>query len=143
MPELIFATQEDIINLYGLDELLIVADKPRLGVPDQVVVTSGLQAASREITPYIMVRYPAPTAGQLQALIQPCVDIALYRMSTGTAITEEKRKRYEDALRFLTKIAEGKLPLESQDSVAAPENQGHASFVSSPRQFSRNSLKGF
>lgn len=51
-----------------------------------------------------------------------CVDMSLYLMSTPPSITDEKRRRYEDAVKLLTLISTGKVTLGAHD----PEGSGTA-----------------
>ena len=70
---------------------------------------------------------PAPSVLTLKA-----TDIAIYTLSfdVGGAYTEEKRKRYEDALRWLEALADGKVELPGADppaktTVAAARSSGY------------------
>ncbi len=66
-----------------------------------------------------------------------CVEMALYHMSMPPAVTDEKRKRYEDAVKLLTKISKGEVTLGEKDPVAAASSAG-AFFQSKPRVFGRS-----
>jgi phage gp36-like protein len=98
------------------------------------VVEDGLRDASDEIDAYVAVRHTLPLNPVHPVLKPLCIDIALYKMSTGPTVTEEKRKRYEDARALLKMIAEGKISLGQQ---AAAANSGGAFFQSNPRLFGR------
>lgn len=134
-----YATQADIIEQYSEAELVIASDHDGDGLADTEVVERALDAAANEIDTYLAVRYPLPLA-TVPAILKPLsVDIALYKMSTGTAVTDEKRRRYEDALRLLTRIAEGKITFGLEQPSAG---QGGASFTAADRQFTRAKLRG-
>lgn len=134
-----YATQADIIDQYGEPELVVASDHDGDGLPDPEVVERALAAASDEIDTYLASRYPLPLA-TVPAILKPlCVDIALYKMSVGLGVTDEKRRRYEDAVRLLTKIAEGKITFGLEQP---PAGQGGASFAAAERQFTRAKLRG-
>jgi len=135
-----YATQQDIIDQYDENELIIASDKDNLGVPDPVIVEQALIAASNEIDTYVGSRYTLPLVPVPPVLKPLCIDIALYKMSTSTGVTEEKRTRYEDAVKLLTKIANGTIVFGKE---VPPVNQSAACFSGPVRQFSRDTLKGF
>jgi phage gp36-like protein len=106
-----YANEQDIIDKYGAEALVITADHDGDGVADPAVVARGLSDAGDEINTYIGSRYPLPLTYAPPILKPLCIDIALYKMSVGITVTDEKRLRYEDALKLLVKIAEGKITL--------------------------------
>ncbi|MDH5525215.1 MAG: DUF1320 domain-containing protein [Desulfobulbaceae bacterium] len=135
-----YATQQDIVDRYGEDELYVVFDRDGDGVLDANAIDQALSDATEEINGYLAGRYSIPLAtvpGNLKTL---CIDIALYKGSSSTALTEEKRQRYEDAVKYLTKVAEGKVSLGIEKQEAG--GSSGASFVGNGRLFSRDSLKG-
>lgn len=135
-----YAVQQDIIDRYGSDSLYVAFDRDGNGALDTDAVTRSLSDASEEIDTYLIGRYPLPLAATPKILTFICVDIAMYKGSNATAVTEEKRTRYEDAIRLLTKIAKGEISL----GLEKPEQggKGGASFASSERLFTRNALRG-
>ena len=138
-----YAVAQDIIDKYGETELIIAADHNGTGVADPEVVTRGIDDAGDEIDTYIGTAYSLPLANVPPILKPLCIDIALYKMSTGTAITDEKRRRYEDAIKILDKIAKGIIKLGLPTGEEPPAKGGGASFVANERQFSREKLEGY
>lgn len=136
-----YATQQDMIDRYGEDDLLIAADHDGDGVADAAVVTQGLSDATDLINTYIGERVPLPLVTVPAILKRLCVDIALYLMSKPPSITEEKRKRYEDALKLLAAISDGKVSLGASESgePASGSASGGASFTAKDRVFKRGS----
>lgn len=107
-----YATQTDIVDLYG-DNALVVADHDRDGAPDLVSIDRALSSASDEIDTYIGVRYPLPLLDQSPFLKTVCVDIAIYRLALShDVLSEEHRRRYDDAIAFLKRVADGKASLQ-------------------------------
>ena len=106
-----YATRTDIEDLYGA-AALYVADRDGDGVPEAAAIDRALDDASAEIDAYLRVLYDTPVAPVPQLLVQLACDIALYRLAqTGDVRTEEHRARYEDALKTLARLAEGKMKL--------------------------------
>lgn len=106
-----YATSTDIIDLYG-ENALFVADHDRDGDPDLIAVDRALASASAEIDTYIAVRYALPLAEIPAFLATVCVDIAVYRLALShDVLSEEHRRRYDDAIAFLKRVADGKAAL--------------------------------
>jgi phage gp36-like protein len=135
-----YATQQDIIDRYGADALYVAADRDNNDAVDTAAVDRALDDASDEINTYVGKKYQLPLNPVPTVLLRICVDIALYRLSFGLAFTEEKRKRYEDAVRFLEGISTGKASLGFDDGSAATPTAGDAELISNPRQFSRRTM---
>jgi phage gp36-like protein len=116
-----YATQSDIVTLYG-EASLVVADHDRDGTPDAAAISQALAAASAEIDAHIAVRYGLPLHEVPAHLKQLAVDIALYRLAaSGDVLTEELRKRYDDAVKHLMRVAEGKAALVFATPAPVPE----------------------
>lgn len=106
-----YATQDDIVTLYG-DDALFVADRDGDGLADGAAVTRALDLASSEIDTYLAARYALPLPVVPAMLMAWCVDIALYRLALGAdVLSEEHRRRYDDALASLRRIARGEAAL--------------------------------
>jgi phage gp36-like protein len=124
-----YATPADIIDLYG-EDALFVADHNRDGAADLVAVDRALASATAEIDTYIGVRYPLPLLEVPEFLKTICVDVAIYRLALAAdVLSEEHRRRYDDALAFLKRVADGKAALLFTSS--APGEDGEP--ASGPR----------
>jgi phage gp36-like protein len=110
-----YATQLDISESYGDRILLIVADRKKRGIVDTEAVTRALDSASAEIDSYLGIRYKTlPLPNPSEMLKTCCMDIAIYRMSPNeTALTDEIRKRYDDAIAWLKLVAKGDVSAQS------------------------------
>lgn len=142
-----YATQSDITALYGT-QALVVADHDRDGVPDTVAVSRALDMATGEMDTYIARRYTLPLPTTPMHLVQLCVDIALYRLALSQDVaSEEHRRRYEDAIGTLTKIADGRatlvLPATPPEEGDEPEITGPQPIVTGgpERIFSREKMR--
>lgn len=106
-----YATQSDIVELYG-DDALVVADRDGDGLADSTAVARALTHASAEIDTYLAARYPLPLTSVPLMLTAWAVDIGVYRLAlSADVLSEEHRRRYEDALAALRRVAEGKAAL--------------------------------
>ena len=141
-----YASQTDITALYGTQSL-VVADHARTGVPDAAAIARALEMASGEIDTYLARRYALPLPVTPAHLVQLCVDIALYRLALSADVaSEEHRRRYEDALGVLTKIADGRaalvLPAAAPAEGEEPVTGAKPIVVGGPgRLFSREQLR--
>lgn len=133
-----YATQQDIIDKYGEAELVVSSDHNLIGEVDTAVVNRALVDAGDEIDTYLAGRYTLPLNPVPPVLKPLAVDIALYKMSTAPAVTEEKRKRYDDALGLLKMIARGEISLGRQSSAVSTAG---ASFNADPRLFGRGRME--
>ncbi len=134
-----YATQQDIIDRYGEEILAVAFDRDNDGAAETDAVAAALSDASDEIDGYLG-RYNLPLADPPRILTFLCVDIALYKGSVETVNTEERRKRYEDAIRYLTKVAEGKIQLFPDDP-SAPMGGSGAYMAGPERLFTRGSMR--
>ena len=116
-----YATQADIVTLYGEQELLLLADRNRDGVPDPDVVAAALADAAEEIDGYLSAQYDLPLdEARSRPLRRIAVDIACYRMANVDSLaTGERRARYRDAVRYLERVSEGKVRLGVADDESA------------------------
>jgi len=120
--------------------VVLTFDRENLGSADPTAEAAALLDASSEIDGYLAGRYSLPLATVPPNLILFCCDIAIYRGSKGSMVTEECRKRFEDAIRYLSKVAEGKISLFASDP-SAPNGGSGASFTGSERVFTRTKMR--
>lgn len=145
-----YATQADIVEIYGA-HALVVADRDGDGTPDAAAISRALASASDEIDSHVGVRFALPLASTPGMLRQLAVDIAVYRLAqTADVLTEELRRRYEDAIALLRRIAEGKAtlifppadPVEGEEGEVSVDNSPQPIVVSGPpRLFSRERMR--
>lgn len=140
-----YATQSDIVELYGADALF-VADRDGDGMADTAAVARALEGAQDEIDSYIAVRYRLPLPQPARILRQYAVDIALYRLAlSADVLSEEHRRRYDDTIAALKRIAKGEAALVMPaDHDAEEDGQGPRPIVAGgpERIFSREKMKG-
>ncbi|OQR35911.1 hypothetical protein BWR15_06175 [Pseudomonas sp. T] len=130
-----YATRTNMVERWGMDALLVVADRDQDGVLDDDVVDQALLDASAEIDTYVGAKNRLPLPSVPEVLVRLCSDIALYRLSAdGNSSTEEKRKRYEDAVSLLRRIASGEVSL-GLPTPPEQESSGDAWFEAQPVRF--------
>ncbi|WP_126456727.1 gp436 family protein [Sulfuriflexus mobilis] len=134
-----YATQQDIIDRYSLEELLILADRDDDGVADADVVDRALIDADAEVNAYLAAKYDLPLATTPDVITRLCVDIVMYRLAddAGTA-TDERRLRYDDAVTLLSRIAKGIVSLGLPKPPAS--SNGGVTVTSNDRRFKRGTL---
>jgi phage gp36-like protein len=107
-----YATMDDIIALYGADNLDTWADPQNNGRADPALVAKALTEASSICDSYLAMRYVLPLISVPVFLQSACIDIAIYRMVvTGDRCTEEMKERYKEAISHLKDVASGKAGL--------------------------------
>ena len=137
-----YATLTDILERFDaahnpeLSQLTGGAD----GVRDDARIEAALLSASGEMDTYLGTRYALPLAGASAALSEElgriACDIARYRLWADHA-SEEVRRRYDDAIRWLTRVAEGKLVLALTDPAPGATPAASAS-AAAPRMTRTN-----
>jgi len=141
-----YATTQDIIDLYGREFVELVAlrpDETALAEPaTAAAINDALAQAASEADSYIAQRYATPVASPPRTLELHVMNMAVHHLaSTHDRMTEQIRKRYEDALRWLKDVSAGKARLGPGDdgqggstSEAAP---AHILIDSQPPLFKR------
>lgn len=132
-----YATQADLEARYGAEEVLQLADRNRDGVIDAGVIDRALADAEAEINGYLGSRYQLPLADVPQIVNVYACDIARYRLYADLA-TDEVRRRYEDAVKFLRLAAEGKVKIGPTQAGAEPTQAGGAEVQSGGLVFGRD-----
>ncbi|HJW81951.1 MAG TPA: DUF1320 domain-containing protein, partial [Acidiferrobacterales bacterium] len=105
-----YVTQQKLIDRFGETEMIQLTDRNNAGTVDAAVLDQAIADAGAEIDGYLAGRYQLPLAVTPSILVLYAGDIARYRLYDDGA-TEEVRKRYEDAIKFLRLAAEGKVRL--------------------------------
>jgi phage gp36-like protein len=152
---MVYATTNDMIARYPNRDLVQLTNED----PTQTVVnTAALQQvvndASAEIDGYLESRFTLPLSDPPAVLNRLTCDIAIYRLQSLRPLHDlaDARKRYEDAVELLVRVARGEVTLglaldNIEPSTAADavltQAGGDASGVLPQRLFDRGSLKGY
>ena len=104
--------------------------------------------AEAEIDGYLAKRYKVPFVKTPQVINKFAKDIALYNLVSRKGIDESEREktyltRYNSAITFLTKVAEGKIDIGvSEQSIEDAAKNGF-SMKNAKRLFTRESMRGW
>ena len=150
-----YAQPSDMIARYPNRDLVqLTNEDPTQTTVDQDALTRALADASAEIDGYLESRFALPLGDPPAVLARLTCDIAMYRLQALRPLHDlaEARKRYEDAVALLMRVADGTLtlglspddhePPEAVDAVVT-EAGGDSTGTPPERIFSRGSLKGF
>jgi phage gp36-like protein len=111
----VYATLADAEELYGSAYVAVACDRDNDGSVDPTSFAKHLEIASREINAYLLGRYPLPLATPPEHFKKLCTDIAIYNAApTADVRTVEMKDRYDSAIRYLEKVAENRIKLETQ-----------------------------
>lgn len=141
-----YAAQQDIVDIYGLIQLMDVGDRDNDGVLDvntdsTTVVDTALQGATDEIDSYLSNRYLMPLQEVPPTLRDKCVDLAMYRLAGAVPgqVTDDRRARYKDAIAWLIAVRDGKIDL-GLPQVDQSKGGGAEVMNNDNRHFTRRSM---
>ena len=142
-----YATPTDIINRYPNRDLVqLTNEDPTITTVNTTVLQQALNDASAEIDGYLGGRFTLPLTDPPAVLSRLASDVAIYRLQALRPLHDlaDARKRYDDAIAMLTKVASGELTLGiALDGHETAIAQG-AEIVEGPKRvFNRNTMKGF
>ncbi|NWO06863.1 MAG: DUF1320 domain-containing protein [Alteromonadaceae bacterium] len=129
-----------MVTRFGQEELEQLAPSDTAENFDQDKVDSALSDASAEMNTYLGSVYSLPLTDPNPYLKTICCDITRFRL-WDDAVSEEVRKRYEDAVAWLRKVVKG-------DVFLGIENQEESFYATTSRssldrEFTRSKLDGF
>jgi phage gp36-like protein len=142
-----YATPDDLLSRYPQRLLAQLTDEAGQAYQPEVA-RRALADAAAEINGYLVGRYALPLASTPVVLTRLSCDIALYRLMglRPAGDIEDARRRYEDAVRVLERIGDGRINL----GVAAPAEPPPATDggprgakTDADRLFSPTTLRGF
>ncbi len=141
-----YATTTDATDLYGEDYILTSVDRNDDGIVDPTAFTDALAQATSELDSYIAVKYDLPLAVVPAVLVRFTIDVAVYVASPNAVeLTEEKKERYESAIKWARGVAKGEVSLGTVDQPTGVDEQGGAVQTSpstSDRIFTRSKMEG-
>jgi phage gp36-like protein len=152
---MIYAQPSDMIARYPNRDLVqLTNEDPTQTLVNQTVLQQALADASAEIDGYLESRFTLPLNDPPAVLARLTCDVAMYRLQALRPLHDlaEARKRYEDAVSVLLRVADGTLTLGlTADNQESPEAEGAVvteaggdhSGVLPQRVFRRGTLKGF
>lgn len=133
-----YAGAQEIIDRYGNDLLIRIADRDGDDIADADAIERVGIDVDAEIDVYLATRYVLPLASVPAVLQALAVDMMIYRLaSTADVATEELRKRYENATRLLDKISKGQVSLGLPTASTPPSSNGVVFVQGRQRRFGR------
>lgn len=145
--EVLDMLKEDMLNVI-IGDGYIEDEKERMKAA-MPLAEQAAEDAQAEIDGYLAKRYNVPFARPPKVIHKFAKDMALYNLVSRKGVDENDREktyltRYNAAVAFLTKVAEGKIDIgvpEGHSTEDAAENG--FSMRSSRRTFTRESMKGW
>ena len=135
-----YCTRDDLRTRFGEIELRQIAAADSGHGTDETRIARALADATGEVDTYLGTRYPVPLATVPDAIARVAADIARYRLYDQAA-PEEVRRRYEDAVSLLRRIASGDVRIQALEAPAGAANSPAARIVSAPRRMTRAGLE--
>ena len=134
-----YITAADIEARLGSDDYAVLVGSD---AHVQARVGQAMTDAAGEIDGYVGQRYGVPLDPVPSSIQRVAVDIAIYRLSGDSRTTEDRRKRYEDAVAFLKGVSRGEvsLGLSAPADDDASGDPDRIAVTSRPRQFHRGNL---
>jgi phage gp36-like protein len=139
-----YASKEDMIARFGKDELLQITDRNQMGEIDDNVLGLAQLDGDGEINAFLRPQYDLPLARVPSNLVRLACDIYRYYLY-GNLVPDYAQKRYDNAVKTLTKISQGKMDLNEDSSgtgAPPPDTSIHVLQGSAPA-FSKDTLKNF
>jgi len=141
-----YATPQDIINRYPNRDLVqLTNEDPTITTINTAVLQQALDDASAEIDGYLG-RFTLPLTDVPEVLNRLACDLAIYRLQSLRPIHDlaDARRRYDDALAMLSKVASGEMTLGiGADGNETAIAQGAEEVIGPVRIFNRKSMRGF
>jgi len=138
-----YATQQNMIDRFGEQELIELTDRAQLGVIDATVLEQALVDADAEINAYLVSRYTLPLASVPPVLTRFAADIARY-MLYDTRASDQVLQRYKDAIAFFKQVSTGSASLGLDAGGSGQVVDAGGVQVSAPdRVFNSESLDGY
>lgn len=85
-----YATLDQLVSLFGADEIRTLSDRQGTGELDEAVISDALERASSEVDSYLADRYATPLSGSdpiSPVVVSVTGDIARYRLTGATSAT--------------------------------------------------------
>ncbi len=110
------------------------------------MLQQALDDASAEIDGYLSGRFTLPLTDVPEVLNRLACDVAIYRLQSLRPIHDlaDARRRYDDAIAMLTRVASGEMTLGvGADGHETAIGQGVEQATGPKRVFSRKRMRGF
>ncbi|MDH3998905.1 MAG: DUF1320 domain-containing protein [Desulfuromonadales bacterium] len=139
-----YSTQEDILERLPEETVVQLTDDEDSGDIDAARVVAAIERADQEIDAWCGSRFHVPFTSTPAIIGGISTDLAIYYLygRTQEEIPQTRKDAYDNALRTLEQIADGKLSLGAAEAASSSASSANASFCGNTRRFTRDSLKG-
>ena len=138
-----YATEQDLIELAGEDEILMIADRDNDDIADPDVISAALSYADNTVNGYLAVRYKLPLTEVPDLVKTWAVSIARYRLHRDGA-PEHVVRDWKSALSDLKDVARGLIDLSIADgSEPTTSSGGTVSVEGNEPVFTKDKLGGW
>lgn len=139
-----YAVKQDMIDRFAERELIQLTDRTAgEGVAiNDTVLGRALADTDAEIDGYLMGRYTLPLNNVPKMLVSVACDIARYRLYDDR-VTEQVQKRYDDAVKLLRMIGEGKISIGPNSAQDPTPSTAGAQSHGDDRVFDRSTLSDY
>lgn len=137
-----YATQQDMIDRFGEEELVQLTDRAGIGVIDASVMAKALADADDTVNGYLDGRYALPFVSPPKILNRFACDLARYYLYEDHP-TDTVAARYEDAVQFLTQVGTGKMRLGLAADNTSVTTAGTPEHTAPARKFTRDTLRDY
>lgn len=137
-----YASQQNLTDRFGEDELIQLSDRANTGLINSTVVARALADADAEINGYLSTRYTLPLSSVPEVLVVIACNIARYRLDNRDP-REDIVTRYKDAIKYLKDVASGEGSLGVDSSNARPATNNSVQMSSTKPVFRRADSEGF
>ena len=139
-----YCTKADILDQIDEDILVQLTDDDDTGSVVDAKVTAAIGRADEEIDGYCGKRYSVPFSTVPGRVRDLSVDIAIYHLyGRRKGAPDQREKNYNNAIRFLEKIAGNKGSLGENDPDGTPAETHKPKISQSDRIFTRDKMDGF
>ncbi len=136
-----YASQADMVERFGNDEILALTDKNTTGMIDSTVLGMALADADATIDGYLAARYSPPLSSIPASIPMRAADLARYYLY-GLQVPEQVKARHDDAIAWLVQVAKGIVELGIDPPTLSAET-GSVQMSANVRVFSANTLADF
>lgn len=141
-----YCTRLDFEKAFGQEETTRLADRDQTGDEAQLAIETQLLRASSDVDLHLRAAgYAVPVVTPTEQLKGWVLDIARFYLFDNGELDDSSAKvrRYKAAVNTLQMIASKKLPLDLPlSSTPLPVDADMATFTTSPRRFTRETMEG-
>lgn len=136
-----YATQQNCVDRFGNDIVVVVTDRSNAGVIDITILAKALEDADDTINSYVAGLPGFPFDPTPDVFEKYACDLAIYYAAHPAGVaTDEMRARYEDAVKYLTLLGQNKIRLPQSAGTVFVAPNSTADIVQGERIFTRDSL---